>query len=61
MEYRGYTIEPDFVGYKFWKTSQGIDCEWTGDSWKSNVHHASSIESAKDEIDDIIYETETTL
>ncbi len=60
MQYRGYTIEKAYHGYDFYKTSQGVDCEWTGDSWKSNVSWANSIDDAKQEIDDIIYETEET-
>lgn len=57
IEYKGYSIEPDYVGYKFWKTSEGIDCSNDGDGWKSNVSHSKSVEDAKADIDDLIYET----
>lgn len=58
IQYEGYTIQPAWIGFDFFKTDEGIDCWNDGDGWKSNVKHASSIENAKAEIDDIIYEEE---
>lgn len=54
MEYRGYTIEPDYVGYCFW--TGDVDCEYDGERWKSNVRGAGSIREAKQLIDDIYFE-----
>lgn len=63
MQYRGYTIEPSScMGYDFFPTDEGRDedYDWTGDGYRNcgNVGHASSIEGAKAEIDDKIFETE---
>lgn len=57
-EYKGYTIEKAYYGYDFYKTEEGVDCDYDGDSWRTNVKNASSLENAKAEIDDIIYEEE---
>ena len=60
MEYRGYTISTTEHLYKavymFYPIEEGIDCEYKGDTWRSNVGYANSIKEAKSEIDDIIFE-----
>lgn len=57
-EYKGYTIEPTEHLYKnvfmFYPTAQGIDCEFDGERWRSNVQHANTLQEAKDEIDEIM-------
>jgi hypothetical protein len=62
IEYRGYTIENAQCPYAymlhFYKTEVGIDCEFDGDSWSSNVTPTNSIEDAKREIDDLILESQ---
>lgn len=64
MNYKGYIIEEEKepwalhfgINYRFYPEG-GIDCDWTGDSWKSNVRSASDIEDAKEQIDEIILES----
>jgi hypothetical protein len=61
VEYRGYTIENSLCPYAyalhFYKTEAGIDCEFDGESWSSNVISASSVQDAKEQIDDLIFES----
>jgi hypothetical protein len=54
--YKGYTIEKQDYGYGFYLTESGVDCYYDGDGWRSNVQYASSIDDAKEQIDDIIEE-----
>lgn len=58
IEYRGYTIELTEHLYKtmfmFYPTAAGIDCDFDGERWTSNVSHALTIEDAKEEIDEIM-------
>lgn len=56
MNYRNHTIEPDHVGYRYYNNFEGIDCDWSGDGWRSFVKSASSIQDAKEQIDDKIFE-----
>ena len=60
-EYRGFTIEPDYFGYKYYNTSYGVDCSYENDGWKSNVQHTETITSAQLEIDDILMQEEADL
>ena len=61
MTYRGYTIEADYFGYKYFKTSDGIDCSYENEGWKSNVKNTETITSAQLEIDEIIAEEDDEL
>lgn len=61
MIYRGYTIEPShspFGGFDFFPTEQGRDDDYDYDGERyrycGNVKHASTIEEAKDSIDEEI-------
>lgn len=63
--YRGFTIEPTqngcpYGGYDYYPTEEGRDddADFDGESYRycGNVQFAHSIEAAKREIDDIIYE-----
>jgi len=60
IQYRGYTIEKSFRGYDFYPTEQGRDDDYDldGEDYKycGNVRHASTIEEAKDAIDEKIIE-----
>lgn len=55
IQYKGYTIEPAYVGFQYYKTSQGIDCSCEEGNWQSNVRSASSVKDAQIEIDELVY------
>jgi hypothetical protein len=54
MQYRGYTIiETERLwktSFMYYKTEQGIDCEFDGERTRSNISFADTLEDAKDEI-----------
>lgn len=58
--YRGYTIDKAEYGYEYYPTDEGRDddADFDGESYRycGNVRFASSINAAKREIDDLIYE-----
>lgn len=58
MTYKGFTIEQipgGPIGMMQWyDTEAGIDCDWTGDGWHTNVRTASSTEDAIEQIDEEI-------
>lgn len=62
MTYRGYTIEESEHLYKpcfdFYPTAEGIDCDFDGERYRSNVKSADTLEEAKSEIDEILGEVE---
>lgn len=62
MNYKGFTIEPITgrpIGMMQWyEIAAGIDCDWTGDGWSTNVRTATSVEDAIEQIDEEIVRQE---
>jgi len=50
--YKGFIIEPAYVGFMFYREEEGIDCSCEEGKWKTNVCYMSSVQKAKDEIDE---------
>jgi len=62
IEYKGYTIQPDYSGYRwrfmFYKTEEGVqhDHDYIDGTfiYMGNCRYASSMKGAKDLIDEIV-------
>lgn len=60
MDYKGYYIRQIRYGFIFWRGGENdYDADFTGDSWRDNAIGAISIKDAKEQIDDIIFESTT--
>jgi len=59
MDYRGYWISTGEYGeVRFWIGDEdNYDASYEEGRWVDNAHHADSIEDAKQQIDDLIFES----